>query len=782
MIVGLLVAGLVALCAVSAQHAFQRRQQAQRVLAITDASRDLFAAMNTFRLERGATNNRLVQAQPQTAKDIAFRGWLRARDGAQLGSSLAKLTVLDPSGDRFGLGEIRRRRAVLEGLRTTTDAALRQPFAERPAALAPAWLEAATALTDALAETGSRLTAAVGQEDPVVVRMMTIGQLAWAARDAAGTDMLRLGQEGAVGQPLDAGQIDRHSNLAGRVDAHWAMLETSARVQHAPAGLKAAIAAADQAYFIRERAMRTGILAALIVGQPSPYTLDQERVIDTAGLSSLTGVAVTAFDLAAGHARREAEAAQHQFYGAMAVMMASIGAGLMTILFVGGQVLRPIGRITAAMRAVAEGDLDHDIPDAGRPDEVGDLARALGVFRENALAKQRADEEVLASRVAKEAAEASARAKAEFLANMSHEIRTPLTSVIGFAGLLARTPDLPDRARAYTHRIVTGGQALRSLVNDILDFSRIEAGQVELEPAPVSPLALLTDTIELVRPEAEAKGLALRLDLQGALPAQVLIDAERVRQVLLNLIGNAIKFTADGRVTVEAAYQAEAQRLSVKVRDTGVGVPAEFSDRLFQRFSQIDASNTRRYGGVGLGLAISKGLVELMGGEIGVDSIEGRGSAFWFSLAAPVVDTEPAARNEVVAEPAVEGALRILVVDDVAVNRELVSALLSPFDARLSEASNGAEAVEAASRDGFDLILMDLQMPVMDGLAATRAIRASSSLNAATPILAVSANVMAPQVEACMAAGMNDHVAKPIDPVDLLSKIGHWIAPPAAAE
>ncbi|QUD85985.1 ATP-binding protein [Phenylobacterium montanum] len=779
MVVGLLVAVLVTMCAVAAHHAYQRRQQAERVLAVTEASRDLFAAMNTFRLERGATNNRLVQTPPQTQTDIAFRRWLRVRDEGQLGAGLAKLAVLDPKGDTFGRAAILDRLQAVRALRVTTDADLARPFAQRSPALPPQWMVAATALTDALADTGDRLVAAVGQEDPVVVRMMTTGQLAWAARDAAGTDMLLLGQQAAIGKPLDARQIDQHSNLTGRVDAHWSMLQTSARAQHAPAALTAAITAADSAYFVRERAMRAAILEALIAGRPSPYTLDQERVIDTEGLSSLMSVAATAFNLAAERAQRQAEAAQQEFYATLGVMLVSIGAGLVAILFVGGQVLRPIGRITEAMRAVAEGDLAHPIPDAERPDEVGDLARALRVFRENAVAKQRADAELLSSRIAQEAAEASAQAKAEFLANMSHEIRTPLTSVVGFAGLLAKTPDLPERAQAYAQRIVTGGHALRALVNDILDFSRIEAGQVELEPAPLSPLALLTDTVELIRPEAEAKGLSLTLQASDPLPAQVLADAERVRQVLLNLIGNAIKFTHDGAVTVEAAYRAGDGRLFIRVRDTGVGVSAEHRGRLFQRFSQIDASNTRRYGGAGLGLAISKGLVELMGGEIGVESLRGGGSVFWFSIEAPAIEAPPAPSGDV-PEVAV-GPLRILVVDDVAVNRELVSALLSPFDATLSEAANGAEAVEAASRSGFDLILMDLQMPVMDGLAATRAIRASSSLNADTPILAVSANVMAPQVEACRAAGMNDHVAKPIDPTDLLNKIGQWVSAAAPA-
>ena len=405
--------------------------------------------------------------------------------------------------------------------------------------------------------------------------------------------------------------------------------------------------------------------------------------------------------------------------------------------------------------------------------DAGDLIGVMTVLRD--VSARRAIEDELRRKRAE--AEAAARAKSEFLANMSHEIRTPLTGVIGFAGLLSRMPDLSEKAQAYAKRITTGGQALLFLVNDILDFSRLEAGQIELNPQPVDLKALLEDTIELVRHEAEAKHLDLNLRLAQGLPSAVLADGERLRQVLLNLIGNAIKFTVEGSVVVEAGPIADGgDMLRFTVKDTGVGIPADYKDRLFQRFSQVDTSNTRRFGGAGLGLAISKGLVELMGGDIGADSIEDQGSTFWFTLRAPVADIDAPEEHRV--EDGVDIApLRILVVDDVAGKRELVTSLLSAFELQLTEAANGAEAVEAARRDPFDLILMDLQMPVLDGLAATRAIRANSALNTATPILAVSANVMSPQVEACMAAGMNDHIAKPIDLQSLLKKIAQWTSP-----
>ena len=271
-------------------------------------------------------------------------------------------------------------------------------------------------------------------------------------------------------------------------------------------------------------------------------------------------------------------------------------------------------------------------------DDDGVLIGAVTVIRD--ISERRAMEDELRQKRAE--AEAAAKAKAQFLANMSHEIRTPLTGVIGFGGLLKGMDGLPDTARAYTRRIVEGGQVLLSLVDDILDFSRIEAGQVQLDPRPVALGTFFDETVGLLRPEAERKGLTLSVERLGDLPALVRVDGERLRQVLLNLVGNAVKFTTRGSVSVEASYGAAGGVLRVAVTDTGAGIPADQLERLFQRFSQIDESNSRQHGGAGLGLAISKALVERLGGEIGVDSREGCGSTFWFTVLAPATDAAPA--------------------------------------------------------------------------------------------------------------------------------------------
>ncbi|ALL12699.1 hypothetical protein AQ619_04640 [Caulobacter henricii] len=399
----------------------------------------------------------------------------------------------------------------------------------------------------------------------------------------------------------------------------------------------------------------------------------------------------------------------------------------------------------------------------GRP------AGMMSVLRD--VTERRAIEDELRRKTAE--AEAAVQAKAEFLANMSHEIRTPLTAVIGFGDLLAKMLELPEKAQLYAQRIASSGEALLGIVNSVLDFSRVEAGEVELQRQSTDPMDLASQILDQFRDKAAAKGLALSLEVEEPLPAAVLADRGRLGQVITNLLANAIKFTRQGGITIRLGYDLSDQSLHVSVVDTGIGIPPGQCGRLFERFTQIDGSHTRQFGGVGLGLAISRGLVEVMGGEIRVESEEGVGSTFRFTVHAPVDISGQDSTADVAQNHDVE-AIRILVVDDVAVNRELIAAMLEPFQLRLTEAEDGQAAIDTADREPFDLILMDLQMPRMNGLSATKIIRARSKLNSRTPILALSANVLPQHVDECLCAGMNDHVGKPINAGELLSKIEQW--------
>ena len=371
---------------------------------------------------------------------------------------------------------------------------------------------------------------------------------------------------------------------------------------------------------------------------------------------------------------------------------------------------------------------------------------------------------------ARDRAEVAANTKAQFLANMSHELRTPLTAIIGFSGLLSGHESLPPQARHWVARVDEASKALLAIVNDVLDFSKLEDGGVTLDLEPFDPRKLAADSAALVGDQAERKAITLDIEVHADVPAFVLGDTGRIRQVLLNLLSNAVKFTAKGAVKVQIYPVWDRMRFAVS--DTGIGIPDEAVSQLFQRFVQADGSISRKFGGTGLGLAISKRLVEMMGGEIGVDSRLGEGSTFWFTV--PLPEAGPCAPAMIETEIEQAGGITVLLVEDAEANQELVTTILRAAGIEVDVAGHGGEAVEAMRLKSYDLVLMDVHMPVMGGVEATRVIRGLGGDAAETPIIALSANVMAEQVEQYRRAGMDAHLGKPINPRDMLSMINHW--------
>ncbi len=383
---------------------------------------------------------------------------------------------------------------------------------------------------------------------------------------------------------------------------------------------------------------------------------------------------------------------------------------------------------------------------------------------------------------ARDRAEAGGQAKSDFLSNMSHELRTPLTSVIGFANLLRESKTLGAQERRYADRISVGSDALLSVINDVLDYSKLEAGGVELDPHPFDPRELVAGVTDLIEGQATARGLTVHTTVREAVPLALMGDSGRLRQVLLNLMYNAVKFTATGGVTlvVDAAPDAAGRfQVSATIEDTGIGISNDTAASLFERFVQADVSTTRAHGGTGLGLAISRQLIDLMGGEIGARGVTGVGSTFWFRVPLEAV---AACERRALTKTAALRQARILVADDASANRELISTILVGFGLDVTSVENGAEAVAAASQGGYDLILMDVQMPVMDGLDATRAIRRVTGDASRTPILALTANVEPGQVERCLAAGMDGHLAKPIAIDRLAAALAAWLSSPDAGD
>jgi signal transduction histidine kinase/CheY-like chemotaxis protein len=382
-------------------------------------------------------------------------------------------------------------------------------------------------------------------------------------------------------------------------------------------------------------------------------------------------------------------------------------------------------------------------------------------------------------------AQSSAVAKSDFLAAMSHEIRTPLNSIIGFTDILLEDTGLNPTQKRQVSLVQNSGQALLTVVNDILDFSKFEAGKVDLHLEPFAIDALLDNTVSITRNDAETKGLRLEVHRSPAMARYYHGDEHRLRQILLNLINNAIKFTESGSVSVRAEVAdagSEADLLRFTVADTGAGIAQDKQHRLFQHFSQADSAITRRYGGSGLGLAISKRLVEGMGGTIGVESAEGKGSTFWFEASLPRSEAPVLAAPA--APPAAGRASRILLVEDVPVNRELGCAILQRAGHQVETANDGVEAVAAVKARHYDLVLMDIQMPKMDGITATRLIRALPPPQGRVPIVAMTANVLPDQVKQFMQTGMDGHVGKPINQQQLRSAIGKILdrAPPPEAQ
>ena len=629
-ITGVMALVLVVTSAISANGAYEEMRTAGRIVAASGIARDLFTSMQYRRFELGTVNTVLESPRAVDAETWADIEQVRARSTAALNDALSALAK-NNMGTASERAAIVKERTAIDAQRPQIDAALRRPELRSPARIAK-WVPTDRNPFAVEDRVSAELTNEIDRSDAFSAEMMKIKQLSWAVREFAGNDRLLVGAGIASGKGYDKARLEVMTELTGRGDALWDAILEDANLGHVPPALHAAIATANELYFVRLRGLRKTVIDAFASGKPPPTSGHTWIGASSTAMKSLVQVAKIAVDLSDNHAREELEAARRNLAIHLCIMFLSLACALFATLFISRRIARPMSRITQTMRLVADGDMACELPFADRADEIGELSRALAVFRRNALEKQRVEDELVRSRIAEKSAEASNRVKSEFLAHMSHELRTPLNAIIGFSDMMLQGifGPLENRYGEYARHINKSGSHLLEVISDILDMSKIEAGKFVLHVENVDLAGLIGDCTALMRFAVEESRISLSTDVPAD-GASLTADPRALKKILVNLLSNAVKFTPKGG-EVLVSVRTGAEFLEIAVRDTGIGIPNAALERLGRPFEQVNNNSRVAREGAGLGLALVYGLARLHGGTVRIDSTEHVGTVVTVAL------------------------------------------------------------------------------------------------------------------------------------------------------
>ena len=626
---GLLAAMLVAAFALSAKVAFDRQRAATHMLSAVNLSREISLVREDLRSEQGMLITALVSPNPPDAEFLRGVEALHRRTATRLnamphdfesaGLSPFRLDQLQTIRRRYD-GEFQNVKVALIG------------HDQRPDVSA-AWHQSTVDLVDAVDQQVKNLSNQLTGSDHFIDEMIKIDEMAWAVRTPAGVDRRMISTAISDGRPLSADERQQFAEAVGKIRAPWSGIENEVAAGAVPPELVRAVQVARANYFEKYWARRNSVMSQLEKGKKPDTTAFAWLKETSPDLGSLTEISKVALALAKDHVIAQAARASRGFVISIALIVLALALASLSIFYIIWRVIKPLGLITQTLQSVTQGDFTGEIPLQHRQDEIGQFARALGVFRANALERQRLELEVLKSHAAAQTAEASNRVKSEFLANMSHELRTPLNAIIGFSDILKQKMFGPLSARyeEYADLIHESGQHLLNLISDILDVAKIEAGKFTLDLQTIDLAETVATCLQMMKRRAQEREITLAARLPDSCPSFV-ADPRALKQVLLNLLSNAVKFTPPGGAIDLTAQIVDGARIRIAVRDNGIGIPKDALARIGQAFEQASNDPMSAREGTGLGLALVRALVDRHGGTLRIDSVEKKGTTVTIEL------------------------------------------------------------------------------------------------------------------------------------------------------